>query len=233
MRLVIGFLFTFFSGLVCASDYIPPQAYQYARVIDSEITRLFSEVPDRHYVPALIEHESCIHLKHPRCWNPKSQLKTKRELGKGLGQITKAYNRDGSLRFDKLTEMRVRYKRELSEVSWTNVADRPDLQIRMILLMLRNDYGKLYDVKDSMERLAMTDNAYNGGLGGLQKERRQCGLTKGCDPNVWFYNVERVCLKSKAVLYGVRSTCDISRHHTADILNTRLPKYRRANYFVF
>lgn len=231
MRFLLAFMLLIWSG-VSQSQGIPPQAFQYSSIIQSEIETYFDELPYREYVPALIEHESCRTLTHKRCWNPKSQLKTKKEDGRGLGQITVAYNPDGSVRFDKFTELRTRYKRDLYDASWDNIMSKPDIQIRMIVLMLRDDYGKLYDIKDPYQRLSMVDNSYNGGYGGLQKERRRCSLIKGCDPSIWFNNVEKVCLKSKKSLYGNRSVCEISRYHTRDVMLAKLPKYERAQYFL-
>ena len=213
------------------SNYIPPQAYDFKEYIQTQLDELFPSIPYYEYVPALIEHESCQTLKHKRCWNSRAKLSTSREKGIGLGMITVAYHKDGSIRFDKLTELRTRYKSHLQELSWSTIETRPDLQIKMIVLMLREDYGKLYDVSDRYQRLSMVDNAYNGGYGGLQKERRLCSLTAGCNPNEWFGNVELMCLKSKKALYGNRSVCEISRHHTRDVMLTRLPKYQRAQYF--
>lgn len=207
--------------------YIPPQAFQYFDTIKSESSKFMPELDQVYYLPGLIEHESCISLKHSKCWNPKSQLKSKREEGGGLGQITRAYTDDGKVRFDSLSDMAKRHKSELKELSWDNLYTRPDLQIRSIILMTRDNYRSLYDVKDNLERLKMSDIAYNGGLGGLQKERRVCGLAKDCDPNIWFGNVEKFCLKSKKPLYGGRNACDINRHHAEDVFHTRMPKYEK------
>lgn len=191
----------------------------------------FPYIPEYNYVPALIEHESCISVKHSRCWNSTSELRTKREQGLGLGQATRAFKADGSVRFDIITDMRKRYIKELKEASWDTFKHRPDLQIRMITLMLRDSYKGLYNVKDPVARLHMTDGAYNGGIGWIQRERRACGLAKNCDPNLWFDNVEHYCLRSKKPLYGNRSVCDISRHHISDVFYGRLPKYKQ-QYFV-
>ena len=213
-----------------SNEYIPPQAFDFKLNIQEELDKHFDYIPDYNYVPALIEHESCISLKHSRCWNSKSSLKTQREEGAGLGQVTKAFKADGTLRFDTLMEMRNRYKNELHDASWSTIYQRPDIQIRIITLMLRDDYKRLYDIKDDWARLHMVDAAYNGGLGGLNKERRACGLKAGCDPQLWFGNVEKTCMKSTKILYGNRSACDINRDHVKDVFNNRLPKYQ-SQYF--
>ena len=160
-----------------------------------------------------------------KCWNPQSRLKTSREEGAGLGQLTRAWRPDGSLRFDALAEMRQAHP-ALRELSWSTIYNRPDLQLRAVILKVRGDYMGLRMVSDPWERLAFADAAYNGGAGGVSKERRACGLTAGCDPQRWFGNVERTCLKSRAALYAGRSACDINRHHVTDVLLVRSPKYR-------
>lgn len=223
------FLYTLSSLAVC-QNYIPTNAYKLKHLVISEVDAYFPSIPDRSYIPALIEHESCISLKHSRCWSSTSQLKTPREQGVGLGQITRAYNSDGSLRFDSLTELRNKHRRALEEINWNNVKMRPDLQIRMIVLMTRDNFQKLYDIDDPYQRLTMSDVAYNGGMGGLQRERRLCSLTKGCNPAIWFENVEKYCLKSKKVLYANRSACDINRHHAHDVMNIKMPKYSRLQF---
>lgn len=210
---------------IYVSTYIPPKAKLLMSLVKFETQMYFEEFEYPAYVPALIEHESCISLTHSRCWDPRSELNTKRERGVGLGQITKAYTSTGSIRFDALTENKLKYKSALSELNWETVRDRPDLQIRTLILMTKEKYNLLYNIDDSFERLAFADAAYNGGYGGMQKERRYCGLAKGCDPQKWFGNVEFKCMKSRAILYGNRSACDINRHHVTDVLNTRIPKY--------
>ena len=79
---------------------------------------------------------------------------------------------------------------------------------------------------DGTERLAYADAADSAGRGGVQRERRACQMATGCDPARWFGHVEHHCLKSRAPLYGNRSSCDINRHHVADVLHKRAPKYR-------
>jgi hypothetical protein len=211
--------------------YIPPKAYQYSQIVKEEVNTYFHDIPTPYYIPALIEHESCISLKHSRCWSPTSQLLSKRERGAGLGQLTVAYNEDGSVRFDALSDMVKLHRRELKDLTWNNILVRPDLQIRALTLMTKDNYSKLYTVPDDKERLNFADAAYNGGLSGVLKERMACHLAQDCNSDIWFNNVERYCLKSKKPLYGNRSACDINRHHVRDVILTREPKYRLQKFF--
>lgn len=205
--------------------FIPPQAEQYQLTFRAERASNWPDHPSPNVLPALVEHESCISLRHSRCWNPASRLKSAREEGAGLGQITRAWNADGTLRFDALGEMRARHP-ALREWSWSNVYQRPDLQLRAVVLKSRDNFYSLNTIADPVERLAFADAAYNGGLGGVQKDRRACQITPGCDPQRWFGHVAATCTKSRVALYGQRSACDINRHHVEDVLLTRSTKYQ-------
>jgi hypothetical protein len=207
--------------------FIPPSAEKHMHWVTIQYKEVWERMPEPHYFPALIEHESCISLKHSRCWSPTSRLKTSREEGAGLGQLTRAYNPDGTIRFDALNDMRKIDPRGLNELRWDTVYQRPDLQIRVIILMTRQNWNRLQAlVPENDARLQMADAAYNGGLGGLLNERRACARREACDPNQWFGHVEKVCLKSTKPLYAGRSACDINRHHVHDVIHTRMPKYK-------
>lgn len=206
-------------------NYIPPQAKRLMPLLKQERMAHWPDHPAPQTLPALIEHESCVSLKHARCWSPTSRLKSAREEGAGLGQITRAWRPDGSLRFDALAHLRESHP-ALEMWSWDNVYQRAELQLRAVVLMSRDNYQGLRMVRDPWQRLAMADAAYNGGLGGLQSERRACALVPGCDPQQWWGHVETRCLKSRAALYGGRSACDINRHHVHDVLRVRSEKYK-------
>lgn len=210
-----------------AKAAVPDRAAQYLPTLVAEQKAHMPEHQQPWYFGGLIEHESCITLTHPRCWAPTSRLKTAREEGAGFGQITRAYRADGSLRFDALAELRAQHP-ALADWSWSNVYQRPDLQLRAVVLKVRGDSQALRAVADPSERMAMADAAYNGGMGGVQNDRRACAIKAGCDPQKWFGHVEASCTKSRAALYGQRSACDINRHHVADVLRVRMPKYRAA-----
>lgn len=112
-------------------------------------------------------------------------------------------------------------------MSWSTIEKRPDLQITGIILKMRDNYQHYTKYKiPEYESIIFAMVSYNGGVGGLDNERRACVLTKGCNPNMWFGNVEKLCLKSKAALYGKRNACDISREYPIKVLQ-RSDKYKK------
>jgi len=200
------------------ADTLPPGFLQYGAILKAEQRAYWPNHPDAALLAALVEQESCVSLKSPRCWNPGARLKSAREEGAGMGQITRAYRSDGSLRFDALAGLTEQYGNDLKGLSWDTVYQRPDLQFRALVLMSR-------DAARPFPRLEFGDAAYNGGASGVQNERRACKLSAGCDPDLWFGNVERHCLKSRQPLYGGRSACDINREHVRNVFLVRRDKY--------
>ncbi len=95
-------VFTSMAFGVDVKTFIPQNAYKYKDIINTETLKYFPNVPNKAYIPALIEQESCAPLsnKNKHCFESTSELKTYREHGVGLGQITKAYKSDGSIRFE-------------------------------------------------------------------------------------------------------------------------------------
>lgn len=226
LSIVTSALIGLFGSIVRAEELrpVPARAVPLLPVLAAEVDTHWPDMPWRPYLGGLIEHESCLTLTHSRCWSPTARLKSAREEGAGLGQLTRAWHPDGRLRFDALQELRERHP-ALRELDWATVYERPDLQLRAVVLKVRQDYRALEVVRSIVNRLDFADAAYNGGLGGVQRERRACGLQEGCDPQVWFGHVEHVCLKSRRALYGGRSACDINRHHVADVVRVRAPRY--------
>lgn len=205
---------------------IPPQAAPFLPLVGQQARELVPEIP-AHYFGALIEHESgCPSLKR-MCWSPTARLLSKREKGGGLAQLTVAYREDGSVRFDSLMEARKLDPRGLNELRWDTLFERPDLQIRAMVLMSRQNYNRVAKlVADPHMRLMFTDLSYNAGFGRVLNDRRACGLQSGCNPDKWYGHVEKTCTASKKPLYGTRSACDISRHHVHDVVDVRMPKYK-------
>lgn len=208
--------------------YLHPRAIQLMPTFIDEANRIIPYIEHFEYIPALVEQESCISLKHSKCFSPTAELRNSREHGIGLFQLTRAWNPDGTIRFDIIDSLRKQNSVELKELSWNNVKQRPDLQIRAALLLIRSSYPRYRDIPDSYERLKFIDSAYNGGDRDVGRARAACKLTKSCNPNVWFGNVENHNPKSRVPhkAYGGQSMRDINNKHVYNVFNIRIMKYK-------
>ena len=211
---------------VDAHTYIPAKAKQVVPIMVVQQRLWFPEIVAPWYFGGLGEQESCGSLTSPKCYDANATLASPRELGKGIPQFTKAYRADGSIRFDALTELVRKHDDALHDLSWSNVSQRVDLQVRGMMLLSRDNYMRLGYIHDEDERINFMDAAYNGGLGGVIEQRRRCGLMSRCDPQIWFDNVADICAKSLKPLYGNRNACQINTEHVALIRHVRMDKYK-------
>lgn len=173
-----------------------------------------------------IEKESCITLTHARCWSTTAELKTSREYGFGLGQLTIAYDKNGKERFNNFTGMKQQFPSALGNWKWDDRFNA-SYQMTTIILMDKNAYNKSKLLTPHEEdRLAFMLSAYNGGLGGLTQDRKLCQGTKGCDPLKWFGNVEKTSYKAKTKIHGYgQSMYEINRGYVHQVLNVKRQKY--------
>ena len=203
---------------------IPERAVVLMPDVNQAIDDIWPDMPMRSYFPAQIEQESCITLTHSKCWNPRAELKTSREYGFGLGQITIAYNANGTERFNVFTEVK-RQHPDLKNWQWEDRYN-PLLQIKAIVVKNRVNWGSIkWDTADLDNKMAFLATYYNGGS--PLRDRNLCVQTAGCDPSKWWGNVELYSVKSKTKLkeYGNRSLFEISREYPRKVLNERRPKY--------
>lgn len=165
-----------------------------------------------------IEQETCYSLKHKKCWNPKTELKTSREYGFGLGQLTITSKFSG---FDEVKQ----YK-ELKDWKWEDRYN-PEMQIRGILIKDRIAYNAIkWTVVNEYEKLAMMYAAYNGGVGGLLSDRKLTHL-RGGDTSRWFGGIEKYSKKSKVPHPEYKkSFFEINREYPRNILTVRMQKYK-------
>jgi len=204
---------------------LPKNAYTHI----PELARVIKELEYPIYLPqfvaGLIEQESCITLRHSRCWSPTAELKTSREYGFGLGQITVAYNTDGSERFNIFKELKA--QKGFEDWDW-NDRFNPKYQIRGIIVKLRSTDSFLkFEKADEYEAIAFLLSAYNGGAGHVLKDRQICLRKEGCDPSRWFGHVELDSVKSKTPqpAYGNQSFFQINRKYAPRVLGERMHKY--------
>jgi hypothetical protein len=211
---------------VPAQDIIPVNAHKYIQQLKVAQRNFWPDHPEPHFLAGLIEQETCYSLVSPSCWSPKVRALNSREEGAGLGQITRAFAQNGTLRFDMVQHLQSNFP-QLAELTWNNIYERPDLQIAALVLLNRQNYLLTKKFADNhLEALAFADAAYNGGIGGLQRDRRACFLTDGCNPGRWFNNVEMTCTKGIKPVYGSQSFCDINRTHVKNVILVRSDKYK-------
>ena len=176
---------------------------------------------------AQVEKESCISLKHSKCWSPMAELKTSRENGIGFGQFTRAYNADGSTRFDKISELRAANPVELAGWSWDRRYDAV-YQLKGLVLADSKSYSKFSKLAATpMDAWRFTLAGYNGGDGTVMQSRLMCSSVAACDKNVWYGNVELHSNKSRAKWKGYgESAFDINRGYVRKI-EARAPYYKQ------
>lgn len=215
---------TLLLSLLCMSTVsaqeLPPLAIQYLPVLEQEIDLRWPDAPLRSMLAAQVEQETCRSLTHSKCWSPYAELKTDREYGFGLGQITITKEFDNFLVAKKLDFT-------LKEWNWENRYDA-EFQLRTLVLTNRFNYGKFDWILNPIHRLAFSTAAYNGGLGGTFADRRICRAMpiEDCDPDIWFDNVEHTSRKAKVAKAGYgKSFFEINREYVKNILLVRRFKY--------
>lgn len=205
----------------------PAAAVALLPVLKAEQVRWWPGHPMPSALGAQVEQETCPSLRHWMCWNPRAQLKTSREQGYGLGQITRTWRADGTVRFDSMAELRGQFPAALAGWSWSAQSlQDPALQLRGLILMDLRNWNALPGIRDDQERLAMALAAYNGGLGGLASDRKVCAGTPGCNPARWWGHVEKTSLKAKTAIPGYgQSFFDVNRGYVRNVMIVRRPRY--------
>lgn len=209
-----------------SAQFLPQNALDNLPILQSEKDKYWPTHPMPSTLGAQVEQETCISLRHSRCWSPRAELKTSRENGVGLGQITRAFNLNGTIRFDALAELKSSFPKELEDFNWTYNLYDPRLQLRALVLKDKQNYQLIQRSASEKDRLAFSYAAYNGGLGGLNSDRQVCAATPGCDPGRWFGNVENTSLKAKRAVDGYKkSFFEINREYVTNVMEVRRPRY--------
>lgn len=199
---------------------LPALAVVYLPLLVAEAGQHWQGAPV-HYLAAQVEQETCVSPKSPRCWNPRTELKTSIEYGFGLGQltITKKFNNfEAAKTWDK----------SLAGWKWEQRYD-PAMQLRALVVYDRNLSRQVAFGATEEERAAFMFSAYNGGYGGVLKDRALCRNTPGCDPTRWFGHVENQSFRAKTAVKGYgQSFFQINRGYVTNIMRVRAAKYQEA-----
>lgn len=217
----IAFLFgliwlaaSFISPRIAAAAEPSAKAQRYLPALKTAINTHWPDAPMRHYISGQIELESA-------GWNEHAQLKTSREYGFGLGQITIAYNQDGSERFNNFKaaqrifrdwkwEDRFNVKYQLG---YAVISDRSSF--KQVSRLMRDD--------DSRWRASLV--AYNAGYGTVL-QRRALAIRSGVPADRWVGGLDQVAMAyERKPLYG-RPLVEMRNAYPRVICDVRAPKYR-------
>lgn len=215
--LVLGAIILSLAPLAKAQG-LPAGAVQYLPVLQAEQRAHWPTMPDPAVLAAQVEKETCITLKHARCWNPRAELRTEREQGVGFGQITR------TSRFDSLLELKQQFPQQLASWGWGATLYDPALQMRGLVLMdLRNYRMFRTGAATEEDGLWFMLASYNGGTGGTLAEVSLCRGTPGCDPSRWFGHVEHTSKKARVAANGYgQGFFHINRGYVARIKERRV-----------
>lgn len=202
---------------------VPVAALALLPILKEEQLKYWPTIPIPSVLAAQVETESCITLKHSKCWNVRAELKTDREYGFGLGQITI------TKKFNVFEELKASNK-ALADWRWEDRFNAR-YQLRAIVIKDLQCNNMMRDTATPLDRLKMAVSCYNGGGGGVLKDRRLCSSTVGCDPRVWDGNVELTSFKSRTAVKGYgQSFYAINRGYVKALIELQP---RRAKYVPY
>jgi hypothetical protein len=187
-------------------------------MLQQEVHAYWSEAPSVPFLGAQVEQETCISLKSKGCWNPRTELKTDREYGFGLSQLTVTD------KFNNFTAAKG-WDKSLADWQWEDRYN-PKYQLRALVIYMRDLSSKIIGASTPADRYAFTLSAYNGGFGGVLKDRALCNATPGCDSSKWKGNVANVSFRSKTAVKGyAQSFFGINRGYVVNVMEIRYKKY--------
>ncbi|MFA6971644.1 MAG: hypothetical protein WC208_09625 [Gallionella sp.] len=218
--LVLAAFISLMGNVVHAAE-LPANAKLYVPMLQDEQRSWWPNMAMPSALAAQVEQETCVSLKSARCWSPRSELRTNRERGVGLGQITK------TSRFDALSEVKAANPDALAGWGWGSATlYDPRYQLRALVLKDKQGWNAMCFAASDYERLAFSFAAYNGGIGGVISDCRICKGTRGCDAGRWFSHVEHTSLKTRTVASGYgKSFFEINREYVRNVLIVRRARY--------
>lgn len=205
----------------CRGGAISASAQQALPILASAIRANWAACPQPWVLAGKIDQESG--------FRSHAEMKGKgngvlREYGFGYGQITIAYNKDGSERFNNFKEA-VRVTR-MKSITWEKRFD-PTFQLTYSVMSDRSNFAMARQYFDDPEsQMAGMLIAYNAGPGGIIR-RKAAAVQQGIKPpRSWFGGLENVHAQCEnRILYG-RPLWKAVNEYPHVILKLRSPKYR-------
>lgn len=178
-----------------------------------------SELTDRHWPAAPLREVMAAQIEQESRWNPRAELKTSREYGFGLAQITV------TSRFDNFQEARQRLP-PLQGWQWED-RHNPRYQMTYLVMTDRANFRQVERLFESnIHRWAGALVAYNAGMGTVLQRRALALRTMPSASSKWFGGLDSVRLPcEQRLLYG-RSLGEMRNEYPRLIIKVRASKYR-------
>lgn len=196
---------------------VPHQAMELLPVLARAIRNQWPACPQPWILAGKIEQESG--------WRVRAELKTSREYGFGLGQITIAYNKDGTERFNNFVSA-LKVTMMKNQITWERRFD-PEFQLTYVVLSSRGNYSLAQGFFDDDESAtAGMLVAYNAGPGRLVQRKAEA-VRRGIDPpRAWYGGLENIHSRAEErILYGKPLWKRVNEYPRL-IMFVRAPKYR-------
>jgi hypothetical protein len=211
--------------IVC-HDKVLMKSKPYLPMISDAFGRYWPNAPYKYVEPGKLDRETaCPNMK--KCWTPTVQLKTSREWGIGISQVTIAYNSDGSIRFNNFEAAKKKYNEILSQWTYDDIYN-PKYHILYSVLEDKSNFIRMtYLFGNDIDRWAGTLVSYNAGSGRVNNRFTLCKLTEGCDTSKWFGGLDGVASKTEimSTIYGVSLQKRVN-DYPYDVIFNRCLKYR-------
>jgi len=185
-------------------------------ILQQELATYWPNIPRREFPAGIISQESNFRIN--------AMLRTDRETGCGLVQWTKTYKKDGTIRFDSLTEAK-RLDPSLKNWSWDNCTNAT-YQLRAFVISIKRQHPGCSAIMDGVDNtLKCVATSHNAGFGSVATRIRFCRMYQNCNPRVWDNNLEAQCPQSKVVAKGYgESFCVISSRYPGRVFE-RMKRY--------
>lgn len=202
-------LFICLTGTALAGSDLVKRAAPYLPVLQEKVDKYWPTLTIPYVLAGQVEQESQ--------WNVHAQLKTSRELGRGLAQmtITPKFN---------IYKVAVTMK-PLRGWDWQKDPWNPANQLTFLVLMDKDNFTQVEKLfENDQERLAASYVAYNAGLGTVL-QRRALAIRQGKEHKKWFGGLEDIRLPyENRKLYG-RNLGEM-RNEYPRVIFKRAEKYR-------